>query len=147
MSIQCFLALGSNLRTPRRQIELAVQGLRTLPKTEIQWIASPLMTKPLGAIYQPQYCNTIVEIKTTLTPRQLLLYCQKIEKTQGRVRKKRWASRTLDIDILIFGKQIIKEVHLTIPHAEILSRKFVYEPLFKKAPELQLFLEACLEAT
>lgn len=140
MSVSCFLALGSNLRNPKRQLALAIYHLRGLPKSEIIWMAPLTMTEPLGCVHQPNYCNTILEIKTTLTPHQLLSYCQKIENKQGRVRKKRWGSRTLDIDILTFGYRRTHHAELTIPHPGIRSRPFIYEPLLEYAPSLSEFI-------
>lgn len=134
MKIQCYLGLGSNLRSPKRQLNLAIRSLKRLPKTTVTQIAEFEHTIPLSHGYQPMYCNTVVEIKTTLSPEQLLQACLKIEENQKRFRKKRWASRTLDIDLLIYGTQKIRSKRLTIPHPRILERAFVYQPLMTLNP-------------
>lgn len=77
----------------------------------------------------PDYCNTVVKIKTRLSPLQLLDFCQKIELKQGRLRKVRNGARTIDIDILFYGNRILKHPRLTLPHPAISERDFVLVPL------------------
>jgi 2-amino-4-hydroxy-6-hydroxymethyldihydropteridine diphosphokinase len=129
MSIFCYLGLGSNLRSPERQIRQAVQILRKLPRTAVKKVSTYEITEPLSGLAQPKYCNVIVQIKTTLPPHILLRYCQAIEIQKGRIRKKRWASRTLDIDVLLYGSKKINTPTLVIPHPGIHLRDFIYEPL------------------
>ena len=101
--IQCYLGLGSNLNTPARQLRNAINALRALPCTQVIKVAPFYVNDALGRKTQPRFCNTVVEINTTLTPQLLLKKCQFIESQQGRVRKVKWGARTLDIDILYFG--------------------------------------------
>ena len=124
-----YLGLGSNLRSPARQLNRAYQALRTLPKTHRVCMA-PFYTNPAwGRKGQPTYCNTAVKLITRLPPQQLLQHCQRIEKKQGRLRKVKWGARTLDIDILLYDNLQIKTKNLTIPHPGIAERLFVRIPL------------------
>lgn len=127
--ITCYLSLGSNLRSPERQLRQAFQHLRAIPRTNLTKI-SPLYFNPaVGRRGQPSYCNCAIEITTTLSPLDLLGYCLSIEKKQHRTRKVRWGARTLDIDILLYGKRVIHHKHLTIPHPRMFEREFVLIPL------------------
>jgi 2-amino-4-hydroxy-6-hydroxymethyldihydropteridine diphosphokinase len=127
--VMCYLGLGSNLNNPRRQLRRAIVQLRKLPRSTIQAISSFYLTAPLGVRAQPMYYNLVIAVQTTLEPHALLKQCQHIENLQQRVRKKRWGSRTLDIDILLYGEQKIHTNLLKIPHPEMLKRSFVLLPL------------------
>ena len=135
--IIAYLALGSNLKTPERQLHQAIHALRKIPKTRVQDTASFFHNKAYGRKSLANYCNTVLKIATSLTPSELLYQCQQIESQQGRVRRRKWDARTLDIDIIFFAKRIIKTPNLTIPHPRILERDFVYKPLLKINPEIR----------
>jgi 2-amino-4-hydroxy-6-hydroxymethyldihydropteridine diphosphokinase len=83
-------------------------------------------TEPLGGMDQPSYLNQMVLVETALTPRELLDGCQAIERRAGRDRGRgeRWASRTLDLDIVLFGEHRIDEPGLSIPHPALPEREF-----------------------
>jgi 2-amino-4-hydroxy-6-hydroxymethyldihydropteridine diphosphokinase len=125
----CYLGLGSNLKTPERILRLAILRLKKMPKSAVLDVAPLYNTPPWGVHAQPHFCNTAVKIQTTLSPLQLLNACQALEKQFGRVRKKRWGPRTLDIDILFYGNTIMNTPKLTLPHPYIFQRRFVLEPL------------------
>lgn len=129
MSRLCYVGLGSNLRTPIRQIRLALNALKKLPKTTRHDHTPLIQTRPLSPEYQPYYCNTVVALQTHASPYQLLRYCQHLEKKQGRIRKKRWGPRTLDIDLLEYGNLRLHTTRLTLPHPGIPHRSFVSAPL------------------
>ncbi|ASQ45849.1 2-amino-4-hydroxy-6-hydroxymethyldihydropteridine diphosphokinase [Legionella clemsonensis] len=131
----CYLSLGSNLDSPERQLRKALQSLRTLPSTHLLKIASLFRSKAWGRKIQPDFVNTVVMLKTSLTPQQLLRECQKIEQKHGRVRTVRWGSRTLDIDILLYGSLRICSKPLMLPHPRIHLRDFVFVPLLEIAAE------------
>lgn len=133
-----YLALGSNLKTPSRQLHLAIHALRRAPGIHVLTIAPFYSNKAVGRRSQPDFCNTVIKIMTTLTAQQLLLSCQKIEKKQGRIRRTKWAARTLDIDILFYGSQVIQTPSLIIPHPELIKRDFVTIPLLQICPEITL---------
>jgi 2-amino-4-hydroxy-6-hydroxymethyldihydropteridine diphosphokinase len=129
--IKCYLSLGSNQKFPERQIRQAFNTIKMMPSTSIIKYSKLHWTKAWGLNNQQNFCNAVVEIVTLLTPIQLLHQCQKIENVQGRVRKKTWGPRTLDIDIILYGNRSVKSKHLTIPHPHFLSRDFVLIPLLE----------------
>ncbi|KTC74357.1 2-amino-4-hydroxy-6- hydroxymethyldihydropteridine pyrophosphokinase [Legionella birminghamensis] len=134
----CYLALGSNLKRPERQIRTAIQAVARLPKTRLLKKAGFYKSLAWGRKVQPSFCNTVVQVKTQLSPFVLLQKCQQIEKRFGRIRRIRWGSRTLDIDILIFGSIDSQHPELQIPHPRLLERDFMFLPLLEIAPDLCL---------
>ena len=133
-----YLALGSNLETPVKQLNLALQTLEKLSSTPI--IHSDFYkSKALGPQSQPDYINAVALIHTQDEALTLLKKLQKIEDNQGRNRKvERWGARTLDLDILLYDQLILNTATLTIPHKEMLKRTFVLYPLYEIAPNLIL---------
>jgi 2-amino-4-hydroxy-6-hydroxymethyldihydropteridine diphosphokinase len=125
----CYLGLGSNQKSPPRQLRQAIQAIRALQGTSIIKISSFYWTKAWGFKGQQNFCNAVIAINTRLPPLQLLNACQHIEKKQGRLRKKPWGPRVIDIDILLYGDLILSSRRLTLPHPYILSRDFVLKPL------------------
>ena len=133
-----YIALGSNLHTPREQLKRALNALAQLPQTQLMAVSSFYRSKPLGPQDQPDYLNATVEISTALSPLALLDELQRIENEQGRVRLRRWGERTLDLDILLYGDEIIQSERLTVPHYDMHNREFVIIPLAEIAPNLIL---------
>lgn len=121
-----FVALGSNLGDRRAHLEEARGALARLPGTSVLAVSTVEETQPLGGRDQPAYLNQMVVLATALEPRTLLEECQRIERAAGRVRRPddRWASRTLDIDIVRFGNRTVAEPGLTIPHPRLAERSF-----------------------
>lgn len=124
-----YLGLGSNLRNPERQLRQALIHLRKTHGLVLLAQSTIHHTPPWGITAQPPFCNMVVAIKTNAPPRRLMHICQSIEYSMGRVRKKRWGPRIIDIDILLYGNYTIKSPSLTIPHPYLSSRAFVVEPL------------------
>jgi len=118
------VALGSNLGDRSLHLVAARAALAALPGTRLLRASTVEETAPLGGMDQPAYLNQVVLLETTLEPRALLLACQAIEQAAGRVRGERWASRTLDLDIIAFGQRAVAEPGLTIPHPELPHRDF-----------------------
>lgn len=133
-----YLGLGSNLRTPERQLRQAITLVKRLPRSALVAISNIYFSEPYGVHAQPPYCNMVVAVETSLSPRSLLNFCQNIENKHQRVRKKRWGARTLDIDVLLYGTQVIDKPDLTIPHPHMLKRDFVLVPLLEICPEARL---------
>lgn len=133
-----YIALGSNLHTPLEQLKRALNALAQLPQTQLMAVSSFYRSKPLGPQDQPDYLNATVEISTALSPLTLLDELQRIENEQGRVRLRRWGERTLDLDILLYGDEIIQTERLTVPHYDMHNREFVIVPLAEIAPNLIL---------
>ncbi len=137
--ITVFIAVGSNLADPVGQAQNAIQALHKLPKSEFVKSSSLYSSTPMGPQDQPDYINAVVEIKTELTPLELLDCTQAIELEQGRVRKEeRWGPRTLDLDIILYGNEVIDSERLIVPHYGMKEREFVLYPLAEIAPNLTL---------
>ena len=134
-----YLGLGANLNAPRKQIHAAVAALKALKDVEFVCVSHDYASKPMGPQDQPDYVNAVACVKTALEPEQLLDLTQAIELEHGRVRKEeRWGPRTLDIDILLFGNDVIDTPRLTVPHYGLTEREFVVYPLLEIAPTLVL---------
>lgn len=125
----CYLALGSNLNNPQKQLRLALHSLRKTPRLDLLKVAPLYFNKAFGKKAQPNFYNTVVAITTTLPPQCLLKKCLQIEKAQGRQRKLRWGARTLDIDLIFYGDKMINKPTLIIPHPRYQKRDFVLVPL------------------
>lgn len=132
-----YLAVGSNLASPLSQVNAALAALGEIPQTAVVAVSSFYRTPPLGPQDQPDYLNAAVALETSLTPEALLDNTQRIELQQGRVRKaERWGPRTLDLDIMLFGNQVIATERLTVPHYDMHNRGFMLWPLAEIAPDL-----------
>lgn len=137
--ITVFIAVGSNLGDPVSQANVAIEALKHLPRSEFIQASSLYSSTPMGPQNQPDYINAVVELKTELTPLELLDCTQTIELEQGRVRKEeRWGPRTLDLDILLYGNEVMDSERLTVPHYGMKEREFVLYPLAEIAPNLTL---------
>lgn len=134
-----YIGLGSNLQAPRQQLRSALDALAQLPASQLHAASSFYTSEPLGPPDQPRYVNAVAALDTELEPLVLLDALQAIERGQGRVRKaERWGPRTLDLDILLFGQQIIQLPRLQVPHYHMQARAFVLYPLRELDPRLRL---------
>jgi len=148
-----YIGLGSNLDEPMQQLSNAIKALRNLPQTSFVSCSSFYCSKALTLTTDsvaPDYLNAVAVIKTDLDSVALLDELQAIEFSQGRRRDgERWASRPLDLDILLYGNETIASERLTVPHPEICQRDFVLLPLVEITPELvitgQGSAASCLE--
>lgn len=133
-----FLGLGSNLAHPRRQIARAVRAIGRLPGLRIVAVSPNYASAPIGGdANDPDYVNAVVAVRTTRAPRALLAALHAIERRQHRRRGRevrRNASRTLDLDLLLFGRRWIALPGLTVPHPRMHGRAFVLRPLLDIAP-------------
>lgn len=131
-----YIALGSNQASPLEQVTSALEAIAAIRDSHIVAISSFYRTPPLGPPDQPDYLNAAVALETTLSAEALLDETQRIELEQGRVRKaERWGPRTLDLDIMLFGNEVIATPRLTVPHYDMKSRAFMLLPLLEIAPE------------
>lgn len=137
MSARAFLSLGSNLGDRQATLLAALDALDRGGGRIIRR-SSFYETEPVGKIDQPRFLNLVVEVATDLTPADLLALCQSVERKLGRVRKERWGPRTVDIDILLYDRLTMQTSSLTIPHPEMIRRRFVLEPLLEIAPGASL---------
>lgn len=129
--IRAFLSLGSNLGDRRSFLRQAIESL-----PDVVAVSPVYETDPVGGPDQGPYLNLVVELRTSLSPNQLLGICHRIETSAERVREVRWGARTLDIDILWMEGVTMDEERLTIPHPRWRQRRFVLAPLRDLAPEL-----------
>ncbi|OBT17286.1 2-amino-4-hydroxy-6-hydroxymethyldihydropteridine diphosphokinase [Vibrio sp. UCD-FRSSP16_10] len=137
--ITAYIAVGSNLGDPVAQAKLAIRSLQELPNSRVIQASSLYSSTPMGPQNQPDYINAVVKIETTLQPLELLDNTQKIENEQGRVRKEeRWGPRTLDLDLILYGNEIINLPRLVVPHYGMKVREFVLYPLLEIEPNLIL---------
>ena len=126
---QVYVGLGSNLDKPLLQLQRAIDYIRNIENVKLHNTSNFYRSAPMGPQDQPDYINAVVELSTDLSAEDLLDSMQEIENKQGRVRLQRWGARTLDLDILLYGKEEINTERLTIPHCEISERNFVLYPL------------------
>ena len=132
-----YIAIGSNLASPLEQVNAAVQALGEIPQSRLVQVSAFYRTPPLGPQDQPDYLNAAVVLETSLDAETLLDNTQRIELQQGRQRKaERWGPRTLDLDIMLFGDEVINTERLTVPHYDMKNRGFMLWPLWEVAPEL-----------
>jgi 2-amino-4-hydroxy-6-hydroxymethyldihydropteridine diphosphokinase len=133
-----YIGLGSNLNHPKQQIKTAVLALDNTPDVAVVNLSSLYQSPPLDGSNQSDYINAIAQVNTHLTPLELLFVCQNIETQQHRVREKKWDARTIDLDIIIYGVQVVASKQLVIPHPEMMNRAFVLVPLAEIEPDLKV---------
>ena len=137
-----YIGLGSNLAHPRRQLARAMKAIGRLPRTHIVDRSRNYVTAPLDPSEpQPDFVNAVVALRTTLRPRALLSRLQAIERRQHRRRDAagpRHAARTLDLDLLLYGRRRIQHAQLMVPHPRMHERAFALRPLYDVAPSVTI---------
>ncbi|MBZ0332524.1 2-amino-4-hydroxy-6-hydroxymethyldihydropteridine diphosphokinase [Halomonas sp. ANAO-440] len=136
--VDVYVGLGSNLDEPATQVALALEALGELPLTQRVGVSSLYASRPVGPQDQPDFINAVAHLATRLSPLALLDQLQALEQRHRRVRQRHWGPRTLDLDLLLFGKQVIATPRLQVPHPEMKARAFVLVPLAELAPTLIL---------
>lgn len=137
MNKTVYIALGSNVGCKRDNMAQAVQLIADLPTTQVVKSSSLYETEPWGKTDQDEFLNQVIEIETALQPEELLHELQNIEIKMGRQRKEKWGPRLIDLDILLYGNEVIDDPQLTIPHPYLRERLFVLVPLAEIGAELQ----------
>ncbi|EGQ1647573.1 2-amino-4-hydroxy-6-hydroxymethyldihydropteridine diphosphokinase [Staphylococcus pseudintermedius] len=127
--IDVYLGLGSNMGDREAQLKAAIDLLDAHDKINVVAISPIYETKPVGYTEQPDFLNLCLHIQTQLSAQDLLKVALETEAELYRVRKVRWGPRTMDIDILLYGDEIIEEDDLTVPHPRMTERAFVMVPL------------------
>ncbi|EKF8620394.1 2-amino-4-hydroxy-6-hydroxymethyldihydropteridine diphosphokinase [Staphylococcus pseudintermedius] len=127
--IDVYLGLGSNMGDREAQLKAAIDLLDAHDKINVVAISPIYETKPVGYTEQPDFLNLCLHIQTQLPAQDLLKVALETEAELHRVRKVRWGPRTMDIDILLYGDEIIEEDDLTVPHPRMTERAFVMVPL------------------
>lgn len=134
---EVYIALGSNMDTPHRQLDRAIESLSADPKISLITLSQRYQTPPIGPS-QPDFINAAALLQTSLSAESLLDRLQAIEQQQDRVRTLRWGPRTIDLDILLYDNLEQDTARLTIPHPRMHERAFVLLPLADINPDLAL---------
>ena len=137
-SITAYIALGSNLGDRRATIAQALSLLNQTPNITVCRISELIESEPVGGpVGQGMFLNAAAELRCECSAQQLLAAMQQIEKRLGRQRIEKWGPRTIDLDLLLFGDEIIDTDDLKTPHPHMHERQFVIEPLAQIAPEVR----------
>jgi 2-amino-4-hydroxy-6-hydroxymethyldihydropteridine diphosphokinase len=132
--VSAFIALGSNLDSPRQQVLLAMEKINTIPGCRVIKRSSLYETAPVGYVDQPHFINAVIKIETELSPLDLLHALQQIEMDQGRTRTIKNGPRTIDCDLILYSTINMQTEELTLPHPRMLERDFVLQPLAEIEP-------------
>ena len=122
--------MGETEKTVRE----AIQEVGTIKDTTVTRVSSLIVTKPYGVVEQDDFLNGAMEVRTLLTPEELLEELHRIEAEHGRERVLRWGPRTLDLDIIFYDDLVMDSEELTIPHIDMQNRDFVVDPMAEIAP-------------
>jgi len=133
--VTAYLGLGSNLGDREGTLRRAIELIGTAPSVRVDSVSSFYETEPVGFVEQGRFINAAACVKTTLSAHELLRVCQGVEYALGRVRTIKWGPRTLDIDILLYGDDVLDTEDLKVPHPLMHERRFVLEPLSEIAPD------------
>lgn len=137
--VSAFIGIGSNLDDPIRQVNHAFDLLDDLPGCHVSKRSSLYRSAPFGGVEQDDFINAVAEIETGVPPELLLACLKETERTMGRdLNGPRWGPRILDLDILLYGNDVVDEPDLVIPHPGIALRNFVLLPLCEIAPDLEI---------
>ena len=131
-----YIGLGSNLGDRKAYIDKALKILAGAEGIELAGLSDIIETAPLGADDNPEYLNAVARIKTNLSAEDLHKVMADIEDSLGRTRPKKFSPRTIDLDLLLFGAEIINNQDLTVPHSQMHLRSFVLKGLCQLSPEL-----------
>lgn len=135
--MQAYIGIGSNLGDRIANCEKAIEQLAATPDISHLTRSALYETEPVDAPKQGWFLNCAVSLETELTVTALFSLCTRIERDLGRVRSEKNAPRTIDLDILLYGTEIIQIDSLVIPHPRMEARKFVLAPLAELAPKLK----------
>ena len=134
---EAYIAVGSNMGDSRGHIAKALGQLEKHKDIQVTKVSGLLETLPYGGVEQDNFVNGMFEIRTLLTPEELLRELHKIEASEGRERKIHWGPRTLDLDIIFYDDLIYSSEDLVIPHVDMENRYFVLKPLSELAPNFR----------
>jgi 2-amino-4-hydroxy-6-hydroxymethyldihydropteridine diphosphokinase len=137
---RAYVGLGANLGDRERNLRRAVELLGAEPGIEVVAVSSFRETDPVGYLDQPRFLNGACAVETDLPPRELLEHLLAVERALGRERGTgpRWGPRTIDLDLLLYGREEVDEPGLTVPHPRLTERSFALEPLLELDPNLHL---------
>jgi len=133
---RAYLGLGSNVGERAQALSQAVAALGEHERLRVRRQASLYETEPVGLEAQTWFLNTALEVDTALAPEALLEHCKSVERALGRVPRQRWGPREIDVDLLLYGRWVVRTPGLIVPHTQMKTRKFVLLPLLELAPTL-----------
>lgn len=136
MNNKVYIGLGSNCGLKQENLAIARKNIDELKGTRIRKFSSLYLTAPWGRVDQEDFINQVIEIETNLEPRSLLQALQAIEIKMGRQRQEKWGPRIIDLDILLFGDEVLDFPELKVPHPLMRQRLFVLVPLQELNEEL-----------
>ncbi|MCR4420335.1 MAG: 2-amino-4-hydroxy-6-hydroxymethyldihydropteridine diphosphokinase [Clostridia bacterium] len=136
--VTAYLGLGSNQGDREKNLARARQMLGLTPGVVLRRASGLYLTEPVGRKDQPWFLNQVLAVDTLLSARGLLHAAKRVESIMGRVAAERWGPRIIDVDVLLYGSQVIKEADLEVPHAGLYGRAFVLIPLAEIASDLRL---------
>lgn len=134
--VMAYLGLGSNMGEKKEYLDMVIDEINSHPHMTLKAQSTYITTPPYGVTDQPDFLNGVVKIETYLSPMELLKFAQSIEEKSGRVRLRKWGERTLDVDVLFYGDEVIFTEELKIPHPEVHKRLFVLDSLSEIEPYL-----------
>lgn len=144
--VPAYIGVGSNLGSPIDQVSSAFDRLAKLPDSRLVVSSGLYRSAPMGPQDQPAYINAVAAMLTQLSPEALLEQLQEIETGQGRIRvAERWGPRTIDLDLLAYGRLLMEQEHLVLPHPGIAERIFVLLPWSEIAPHFEIPGLGCVE--
>jgi 2-amino-4-hydroxy-6-hydroxymethyldihydropteridine diphosphokinase len=133
--VRVYVGVGSNLGDRWGHLAHAARALRSASRVAVAAASRVWDAAPLGPP-QPRYLNAVLELESELPPLDVLDLLQEIERAAGRVRTGvRWAARTLDLDLLLYGDAVVRQPRLVVPHPDLVARRFVLAPLAELCPE------------
>jgi 2-amino-4-hydroxy-6-hydroxymethyldihydropteridine diphosphokinase len=138
VSKTAFVGIGSNLGDREGNLRQAVELLSAEDGIDVVVVSEIRETEPVGPVEQGPFLNGAVRIETNLDPRELLERLLAVEQRLGRLRRERWGPRTIDLDLLLYGDNVVNEPGLTVPHPRLHERRFALEPLSDLAPSLEI---------
>ena len=133
-----YVGIGANLGPREETLRRAVELLGRADGVEVVGVSELRETDPVGVVDQPPFLNGAVSVDTTLSPRALLDLLLEIERSLGRVRGERWGPRVVDLDLLVYGNEMVDEPGLHVPHPHVHERRFALEPLAEINPVLEI---------
>jgi 2-amino-4-hydroxy-6-hydroxymethyldihydropteridine diphosphokinase len=133
-----FVGIGSNLGDREAHLSRAIELLSAEDAIEVSGVSQIRETEPVGPVEQGPFLNAAVQVETELAPRELLDRLLDIERRMGRVRRERFGPRTIDLDLLLYGDEVVEEPGLTVPHPRLKERRFALEPLSDLDPGLTI---------
>lgn len=135
---RAYIGLGSNLGDRVAMLTAALAALSETPGVSVVAVSRAYESEPWGVLDQPAFANAVAAIDTDLTAEGLLAVAKSVERSLGRIAGRRYGPREIDVDVLLFGSDVVDTPQLTVPHPRLLERDFVVTPLLEVAPHVTL---------